>query len=147
MTNGIYILTSRSGERFAASTVTWASQASFKPPLIMVAVRRGSNVLRCMEESRVAVFHIFDRSEQAIAQKFFAATTRTGQTLNGEPYVETKSATPILVNLPAYLECEIVKIDENCGDHAIVILKVADARIRRPVQPLRVDDSPWRYGG
>src|ERR1700758_2521557 len=58
LTNGMYIVTSRSGDRFAASTITWATQASFAPPLIMVAIRHESNVLRCMKESRVAVFHI-----------------------------------------------------------------------------------------
>jgi flavin reductase (DIM6/NTAB) family NADH-FMN oxidoreductase RutF len=147
LTNGMYVLTSRSGDRLSATTVTWASQASFKPPLVVVAIRRDSNVLRCLSDSRVAAFHILDRSQKAIAQKFFSATKRVGSSLNGEPYTENKTSAPILQNLPAYLECQVVDIRENYGDHAIIILEVIDAQLRKPVKPLIVADSPWRYGG
>ena len=30
--NGMYIITSRSGERYGAATITWVSQASFHHP-------------------------------------------------------------------------------------------------------------------
>ena len=40
LSNGIYVLTSRSSDRYGAATVTWLSQASFKPPMIMMAIRR-----------------------------------------------------------------------------------------------------------
>jgi len=51
LSNGVYVLTSRSEGRYGAATVTWVSQASFKPPLIMAAVRRESNVFECLSES------------------------------------------------------------------------------------------------
>ncbi|MCI3952948.1 MAG: hypothetical protein K0R53_2446, partial [Burkholderiales bacterium] len=35
LSHGVYVLTSRSAERYGAATVTWVSQASFKPPLLM----------------------------------------------------------------------------------------------------------------
>ena len=147
LTNGMYILTSRSGDRFAASTVTWASQASFKPPLVMAAVRRDSNVLLCMKESRVAVLHILDRSQKAIAQKFFSTTKRAGESLNREPYTAGKTSAPVLQNLPAYLECKVIDTRDEYGDHAIVILEVVDVQLRKHVKPLVVADSPWHYGG
>src|SRR2546426_2177618 len=63
LSNGVYVLTSRSEDRYGAATVTWVSQVSFKPPLIMAAVRRQCNVFKCLEESRVAALHIV-RSEE-----------------------------------------------------------------------------------
>ena len=147
LTNGMYVLTSRSGDRFGASTVTWASQASFKPPLLMAAIRRDSNVLRCMKESGVAVLHVLDRSQKAIAQKFFSTTKRADDRLNGETYTTGKTSAPILQNLPAYLECKVTDIRDEYGDHAVVILEVVDAQLRKHVKPLVVADSPWRYGG
>jgi flavin reductase (DIM6/NTAB) family NADH-FMN oxidoreductase RutF len=147
LTNGMYILTSRSGDRFAASTVTWASQASFKPPLLMAAIRRESSVLRCMNESRMAAFHVLDRNQKAIAQKFFSTTKRAGDSLNGEPYTAGKTSAPILQNLAAYLECKVIDIRDEYGDHAIVILEVVDAQLRKQIKPLVVADSPWHYGG
>ena len=56
LSNGMYVLTSRSGESYGVATVTWVSQASFKPPLLMMAVRRDSNVYRCLAESGVVHF-------------------------------------------------------------------------------------------
>jgi hypothetical protein len=54
LSNGVYVLTSRTGDRYGAATVTWVSQVSFKPPLVMAAVRRESNVFKCLAESRIA---------------------------------------------------------------------------------------------
>ena len=35
LSNGIYVLTSRTSDRYGVATVTWLSQASFKSPMIM----------------------------------------------------------------------------------------------------------------
>lgn len=147
LTNGMYILTARSGECFGASTVTWASQASFKPPLIMVAVRKDSNVLHCMRESRAAALHILDRTQKALAQRFFSTTKHAEGSLNGESFVDGKTLAPILQSVKAYLECRVIDIREEYGDHAIVVLEVVDAQLRNQTEPLVVADSPWCYGG
>jgi flavin reductase (DIM6/NTAB) family NADH-FMN oxidoreductase RutF len=145
--NGMYVLTSRQGSRPAAATVTWVSQASFKPPLIMAAVRKDSRLFSCLRESRVAALHILDRRQKNLAQKFFTRTRGTADPLNGEPFSEGKTSAPILKNLLAYVECKVVHIQEEHGDHAIVILEVVDAALHKHVRPLTVADSPWEYGG
>jgi flavin reductase (DIM6/NTAB) family NADH-FMN oxidoreductase RutF len=48
LTNGMYVLTSRSGDKYGAATVTWVSQASFKPPLLMAALRKDGSVFQCL---------------------------------------------------------------------------------------------------
>ena len=148
LTNGIYVMTSRSGKRFGAATVTWVSQASFKPPLLMVALRKDGNLIECVGESRAAVLHILDKQQATLAQTFFASAKESGGLLNGEPYTRGKNTSaPVLANAHAYLECEVREIMERCGDHAIVILEVVNAEIRREITPLTVADSPWEYGG
>jgi flavin reductase (DIM6/NTAB) family NADH-FMN oxidoreductase RutF len=147
LTNGLYVLTSRSGERVTASTVTWVSQVSFKPPLVIAAIRLDSAVLDCIVESRIAALHVLDRSEKAIAQKFFSHTKHTGNTVNGEPYIDGVTSAPVLRNLSAWLECKVVDVHQRQGDHALVLFEVVDAQLRRPVKPLIVADSPWQYGG
>lgn len=147
LTNGMYIITARSGERYGAATITWVSQASFKPPLLMVALRKDGSVYQCLVESHVAVLHVLDAGQRDLAQKFFAATEESQGMLNGEPYSEGKTRAPILDNLGSYLECEVVEIVEQHGDHAVAILEAVDAVIRREIKPLTVTDSPWQYGG
>ena len=50
----------RHGNSYGAATVTWVSQASFKPPLLMAAIRPESNMSKCLSQSRVAAIHIVD---------------------------------------------------------------------------------------
>ena len=147
LTNGIYVLTSRDGDRYGAATVTWVSQVSFKPPLLMAALRKDGSVLSCLESSGFSVLHIVGRDQQDIAQKFFSATKESGGLLNGEPYYPGKTSTPILKSLKAYLECKLVDFSEDYGDHAIAILEVVEAANHGEVVPLTVSDSPWKYGG
>jgi flavin reductase (DIM6/NTAB) family NADH-FMN oxidoreductase RutF len=148
LTNGMYVLTSRgpSGQ-LGAATITWVSQASFKPPLLMVAIRKDSNVFRCLRESRVAALHVLGSDQRGIAQKFFGPSKGSSTTLNGEPFFEGKTSAPILKNLPAHIECKALDIREGYGDHAIVVFEVVEAELTAPVDPLTVSDSPWEYGG
>lgn len=147
LSNGVYIITARDGDLFGAATVTWLSQASFKPPLLMAAVRADSSVFRCLSRSGAAAVHIVDRSQQEIAQRFFTPTCMDAGRINGEPFHPGKTTAPVLENMGAYLECRVKRIVEGEGDHAVVLLEVQEAECRRVVSPLTIRESPWEYGG
>lgn len=147
LSNGMYVMTSRSGERCGAATVTWVSQASFAPPLIMSAVRRESNVFRCLKESGLAAIHVLGREQQEMARRFFAPTAADATGINGEPVEPGVTSVPILKHAPAYVECRVRRIVEDLGDHALVILEVVEAECREQVPPLTIADTPWEYGG
>jgi len=147
LSNGVYVLTSRSEDRYGAATVSWVSQVSFRPPLIMAAVRRESNVFRCLAESRIAALHIVGDEQHEIARTFFFPTRANCRTINGEPFAEGRTAAPILASLPAHVECRIEQIVDSDGDHAMVILRVVEAEFRDEVRPLTMAETPWEYGG
>lgn len=147
LSNGMYIMTSRNGEHYGAATITWLSQASFKPPLLMAAVRPDSNVFECLRESRIAAVHILGADQQELAQRFFAPTEARNGTINGEPFAPGKTTAPILRNAHAYLECQVREIIETGGDHTLVLLEVVEVEFRREVKPLTIGESPWEYGG
>jgi flavin reductase (DIM6/NTAB) family NADH-FMN oxidoreductase RutF len=147
LSNGVYIVTAKDGENLGAATVTWISQASFKPPLLMAAVRTDSSVFKCLSRSGVAAVHIVDRSQQEIAQKFFAPTRVEAGRINGERFRLGKNSAPILESLGAYVECRVKRIVEGDGDHAVVILEVQEAECLAAVEPLTIRESPWEYGG
>lgn len=147
ISNGMYVVTSRDGEQFGGATVTWLSQASFKPPLLMAAIRRDSNVFECMERSRNAAVHILDAAQEEIARKFLSATKREGDHLNGEPFTDGTTSSPILLSPPAYIECAVRRIIDTGGDHALVVLEVVETQYRRDSRPLLIADTKWHYGG
>jgi flavin reductase (DIM6/NTAB) family NADH-FMN oxidoreductase RutF len=147
LSNGVYVLTSRSAERYGAATVSWVSQVSFKPPLVMAAVRRESNVFKCLAQSRIAALHIVAAGQHEIARRFFFPTRANCTTINGEPFGEGRTAAPILANLPAHVECQVEQIVDTDGDHAMVILRVVEAECPEAVRPLTIAETPWEYGG
>jgi flavin reductase (DIM6/NTAB) family NADH-FMN oxidoreductase RutF len=147
LSNGVYVLTSRSGDRYGAATVTWVSQVSFRPPLVMAAVKRNSNVFQCLELSRTAVLHIVGERQQDIAHRFFFPTHAEHGTINGEPFADGRNAAPVLASLPAHIECQVDRIFDTDGDHAVVILRAVEAECREQVRPLTVAETPWEYGG
>jgi flavin reductase (DIM6/NTAB) family NADH-FMN oxidoreductase RutF len=146
LSNGMYIVTSSAGGRHGAATITWLSQASFAPPLVMAAIRPESTLFQCLSESGVAAIHVLDESQQDIAFRFFRHTNVVDDTINGEPFTAGTTRAPILTNAAAYVEC-LVRQMVRMGDHAVVIFEVIEAGCRRPLQPLTVAASPWRYGG
>jgi len=146
LSNGIYVMTSAHGSRRGAATLTWLSQASFKPPLVMAAVRPASNVFQCLVESRVAAIHILDAAQQEMAQRFFCPTRVVDGTINGEPFTPGMTGVPILAGAHAHVECEVRHIFYR-GDHAVVVLEVIDAQCHGDINPLTVAASPWEYGG
>jgi flavin reductase (DIM6/NTAB) family NADH-FMN oxidoreductase RutF len=146
LSNGLYVITSASGDRHGAATVTWMSQASFKPPLVMAAIRPDSNVFACLSESGAAAVHILDATQQEMAQRFFSPTCVVDHTINGEPFSPGLTGAPVLTNALAYFETLVRQII-TLGDHAVVIMEVVEAECRGDLSPLTVAASPWRYGG
>jgi flavin reductase (DIM6/NTAB) family NADH-FMN oxidoreductase RutF len=147
ISNGVYVLTARAGERLGAATVTWVSQISFRPPLIMAAVRRESNVFQCLAESGSAVLHIVGDDQPEIAKRFFYPTRAEEGKLNGEPYAAGQTQAPVLERLPAHVECRVGRVIDAGGDHAMVILEAVEAECDEAVQPLTIAQTPWHYGG
>jgi flavin reductase (DIM6/NTAB) family NADH-FMN oxidoreductase RutF len=147
LSNGMYVITSRCGDQYGAATVTWLSQASFKPPLIMAAIRTSSTVFQCLSGGGFAAIHVLGVHQKDIAQRFFFPTRTDGSRINGEPFSEGVTGVPVLPNTPAHVECRVVRILSDVGDHAVVIFEVLEAECRDLVQPLTIAESPWHYGG
>ncbi|MEK9138305.1 MAG: flavin reductase family protein [Bacteroidota bacterium] len=147
ISNGMYVVTSRSGDKYGGATVTWLSQASFKPPLIMAAVRPESSVFECLTESGYVAVHMLGVHQQEIARKFLSITEVSDSLMNGEPFTEGKTMAPILKNAPAYVECKVQQIIDGGGDHRLVLMEVIEAEYRNEFDPLLVAESPWKYGG
>lgn len=147
LSNGVYVLTSRSAERYGAATVTWVTQVSFKPPQIMAALRPDSNVFRCLAESGIAALHIVGDGQGEIARRFFFPTRTACGTINEEAFADGSTSAPILASLPAHVECRVARIFEAEGDHAVVILEVVEAECPEEVRPLTMAQTRWVYGG
>jgi flavin reductase (DIM6/NTAB) family NADH-FMN oxidoreductase RutF len=145
--NGLFVLTASSDDEVGAATVSWVSQSSFRPPLVVAALRRGSNVHECLRHGAPAVLHVLGEGQESIARKFFSTTRVEGDLLNGEPFDRAGNGAPVLRNLPNHVETQVRHFFATEGDHDLVVMEVLRAHSNGSARPLTVADSPWEYGG
>jgi len=93
-TNGVYVITSGDSGHYGGATVTWVSQASFSPPLLMAAIRRDSNVFRCLRESKVAAIHLLGWNQSDVAQRFFTPTRVENGCINAHLFCGRERSLP-----------------------------------------------------
>ncbi len=147
ITYGLYIMTAADGEDIAAGAVTWLSQASFEPPLIMVGVKVGSHLHQQIDRTGTFAVNILAADQQDVAQAFFGPTRREGDRLNGYPFERgPTTGAPLLIDLPAWFEARVVDRVAR-GDHTVFVAEVVNAGVRREAKPLALRDTPWMYGG
>ena len=149
LSNGVYVLTACVGETIHAVTVTWVSQVSFNPPLVMVALRGSSHVANAVHQARRFALNIMEAGQEAIAEKFFEHVTApyASPHLSGYAFRPSPAHCPLLTDALAWIECRVAAEPDTPGDHRLVLGEVSGAGVRRPGRPLVLGTTPWAYGG
>jgi flavin reductase (DIM6/NTAB) family NADH-FMN oxidoreductase RutF len=148
LTYGLYVVTSRVGEEIAAAAVNFLTQTSFKPPLVVTALKRGSRLQEVVEASGAFAVSVLAADQKAIAADFFKPLSVMGGLLNGHKARPSRTLSiPVLEEAPAWFECRIEgKLD--IGDHVIYVGRVVDGQlVREAPRYLVMWDTGWYYGG
>jgi flavin reductase (DIM6/NTAB) family NADH-FMN oxidoreductase RutF len=148
LTYGLHVLTAQDGDDVAAATVSWLSQASFEPPLIMVGIKVDSGIHEVVKQTGVFAVNTLGEGQKDIAAAFFRPSQVEEGRINGyafEPGPETGA--PLLLDLPAWFEARVTDRIER-GDHTVVVAEVINAGVRDDdAQPLELRSTGWSYGG
>ncbi len=132
ISGGLYIITTKKGDRSGAMVASWVTQASFDPPGFTVAVAKDRAIESLMQVGDQFVLNILEEGNYQTLMKHFLKRFGPGE--DRFAGVNTRTAnngSPILADALAYLECEVVSRME-CADHWIVYNKVADGRVSKP---------------
>ena len=142
-------LTACLSDTIHAATVSWVSQVSFEPPLVMVALRRNSHLAHAVRKAHRFAVNILDVDQETLAEKFFAHLTAPAgeQTLVGHAIRGSVAHCPLLTDALAWLECRLAAELPSPGDHSLLLGEVTGAGIRRPGPPMVLWETPWSYGG
>lgn len=145
---GMYVMTAAAGGRATGSTLTWLSQCSFHPPLVMVGVQTSSRMREALEESGAIAVHFLGEGQEEIARRFFRPPLEDEERLHGIAWKPgAATGAPVLSDLPACFEARVMdRIDR--GDHTVYVCEVVGASLRDPdFTPLLLSATPWSYGG
>jgi len=144
---GLFILTSRHESDIGAGSVSWLSQASFDPPLVILALKKDSRLHGCAEKSKVIACCLLGKNQKDMAAAFFGATKLQGEKLNGYAYELGKATKcPILLDSPGWFEMQVIDIKKR-GDHSVFLCEVVGVGLKREEDQLLLQDTPWQYGG
>ena len=149
LSNGLYVLTACLSDTIHAATVSWVSQVSFEPPLVMVALQRNSHLAHAVRKAHRYAVNILGVDQEALAEKFFAHLTAPvgEQTLAGQSVRGSAAHCPLITDAMAWLECRLAAELPNPGDHSLLLGEVTAAGIRRQGAPMVLWETPWSYGG
>ncbi|MGI9621503.1 MAG: flavin reductase family protein [Acidimicrobiales bacterium] len=148
---GLYVVGSRDGERRNAMTLNWATQMSFDPKLVGIGVEKTAFTHELIDAGAAFSICTVARDDRAIVRKFTkpVEVDLDAMTLNGFPFRDgSTTGVPILVQAPAYLECE-VRQRVDAGGHTFFVGEVVDCNFQadEDTEVLRMEDTRMNYGG
>jgi flavin reductase (DIM6/NTAB) family NADH-FMN oxidoreductase RutF len=151
MPSGLYVLGSTDrAERRNGMTLNWATQVSFDPKVLAVAIEVGAYTHELVSAARVFTLNIIDREDRAIVRKFTkpVEVDLEARTLNGLPYHEGATGAPILDQAVAFVDCEVLE-SAAIGGHTMFLGEIVDAGFQKPEDTpvLRMEDTRMNYGG
>lgn len=136
-------LTTRDKDYIAAGTINWATQVSFDPPLVAVAVGQQSDLNETIDYSEHFTLHLLDETQKDWVGKFANPSEIHDNTINDVKF-EIENGQVILEDVVGYLTCKLRK-SVNMGDHTIHFGQVVRQEVCRQGPTLNTATLPMTY--
>lgn len=143
---GLYVLSAKNGDALATGTVNWVTQASFKPPLVSMGVKKDSGLFAALKGSGTFSLNVLASGQKDLAFAFFRHVEPENGKLGVYAFHIGDSGGAILEDAPAWVEGAVTDIIER-GDHAVVIGEVTHAGVNREAKVLTLEECGVQYGG
>ncbi len=158
ITYGYYIVATRmNGEKLAtrdedyisAGTVSWLMQTSFEPPMVTIAIEKGSHLNETIGRAKAFAVNILGENDRALVEDFAREIDVDGQRINNHHFTNGKETNcPVIGRGIGYLECRVVGMPESYGDHTLFIGEVVNSELIAPkAKPLHEWETGKHYGG
>jgi flavin reductase (DIM6/NTAB) family NADH-FMN oxidoreductase RutF len=130
---GIYVLTTKRGTDLYAMIVSWVSQVSYSPPLLVVALRRNRRALPAIQESGFFSLSLLEREQKALVPQFKESPPEPAFSIF---FMESgKKTAPSFKGCLASWECRLISTVEAV-DHILCIGEVRSASVKGEGDPL-----------
>lgn len=143
---GLFVLGAGEGNEATAATVNWITQVSFQPPLVVVGVKGGTTSLERLRSTGKFAVSVLGTGQKDIAFAYFKHVEPADGQLGGFAYETRTTGAPVIVDAPAWWECEVRAV-HDVGDHSVVIGEVVEAGVREPKDTLTLKELGLNYGG
>jgi flavin reductase (DIM6/NTAB) family NADH-FMN oxidoreductase RutF len=143
---GLYVLGAKHGTEYAAGTINWVTQTSFKPPLVAMGVKQDSGLYAVLKASGSFALSFLESGQKDMAFAFFKPTRVEGQMVNGHHFETHETGAPVIAAAAAWVEGHIVG-EVAMGDHHCFVGEVTNAVQKRDAKLLTLEECGVKYGG
>jgi len=141
---GIYVLTTQSGAESSAMIVSWVTQVSYSPPLLMVALRHNRPALPAIRESSTFSLSLLSRDQKSLVDDLKKLPS---QLQPSDLFRQSnQKGPPIIKQAFATWECHLFSHVE-AGDHILLIAEVRSSTVKPEGKPLTTADYGKTYIG
>ncbi|SHN15019.1 flavin reductase family protein [Cryptosporangium aurantiacum] len=126
----VSVITAMDGVRPHGTTVSAFASLSMAPPMVLVSLDRGSNLLAVVRTTRRFGVNILGREQHGLASAF---ARKGADKFDGVPWTLAHGL-PRLGGAPGWLACDLEQLVPG-GDHFVALGTVLDAETR-PGRPL-----------
>lgn len=144
MTYGIYVLTVAAEDKINGMIVSWVSQVSHDPPLIMVAVHPNRFSHRMILHSGCFALHVIGRDRKEFLKRFKGPDPIAK--FAGIEWRKGQTGSPILKDCIAWIECEVIGRFAP-GNHTLFTGKIIDAKRVSETAGMNTADYSGVYTG
>ena len=141
---GIYVLTTQRGAESRAMIVSWVSQVSNSPPLLMVALRQNRPALSAIRESGVFSLSLLSREQKLLVDRLKESTS---QSQPSDLFCQAnQKAPPRIKGACASWECRLFS-QREAGDHLLIIGEVLSTTVNPEGEVLTTPEYGKTYIG
>ena len=140
---GIYVLATKRAEQTWAMIVSWVSQISYSPPLLMVALRHNRPAITVIQESGLFSLSLLKRGQKQFVPLF---KNPIAQPMIQKFFIDNKEGVPYCKHGLASWVCR-VRSSFPAGDHVLFIGEVQSALADQEGEPLTTAEYGKTYIG
>lgn len=131
LVHGVYVVTTRLGDKVNGMTAAWVSQVSLNPLLIMASIAPARYSHNLIKESGIFAINVLTIEQVELGKRFGFKSGRKIDKFAGLDYLTAATGAPILPQAYAYLDLKLVHTFD-AGDHSLFVGEVVEAKILHP---------------
>ena len=144
VTHGLYVVTSRDGDRINGQCLDALMQVTNMPPRLTIGIGKQSLTHEMIESSGRFVASVLDRENDAcpdVIRRFGFQSGRTADKFADFPHEKTEQGIPFLPDAVAFYECTVIpKMTTDLGTHSLFVASVDRAATREAGEPLTYNE-------
>ena len=131
LVHGVYVITTRLGDRLNGMTASWVSQVSLSPLLLMASIAPTRYSHDLIKGSGVFAVNVLASDHVDLGKRFGFQSGRQVDKFAGLEYLTATTGSPILPQACAFFDLKLVDTFP-AGDHTLFVGEVVAGKILHP---------------